>query len=173
MKTRISVFFGALISFTAVSSVARADWYMVGPREFKPENSTLVYGPLADGIKLSGGVADYLVAPIRLPAGSAMTSVFCQLYDAASAFDINVNFQEIQTDDNAGVISRSIFSFNSSGSTGHRKYADTTASGSAIIKTFDNAAAGGANRYYSYVLRVRLNGSSTTALKSCAIGYTP
>jgi hypothetical protein len=78
---------------------------------------------------------------------------------------------EVNTDANGGGSQRAILALNSSGTPGHLQYATNAVLGSGVIKSFDNSAPGGAQRFYSYVLNAYMDGTASTGIKGCAIQY--
>jgi hypothetical protein len=108
----------SLLAFS--SSTAYAGILMIGPYEFTPDSPTTNYWVLADGLKTSAtGVVN---AKINIPVGRTLEAVWCQLYDASTTFNINVNVTEVYTDDTAGTGSRTMLFFNSAGNPGHKKF---------------------------------------------------
>lgn len=152
------------------SGLAQAGYLMVGPHEFKPNETTagVTYGVYAQGAR--SNTAGYMTATLQIPVGSRIIAMWCQVYDK-SAKDINVNLSEVYTDANGGGGERPILALNSSGTPGHMQYATGTVNGSNVIRTFDNSAPSGANRFYSYILQAYLDGTASTGIKGCAIQY--
>jgi hypothetical protein len=149
-------------------AVSHADWLMVGPYQFRPRSSSASYGVYSQGAR--SGSAGYMTATLSIPLGRTVTGMWCQVYDTSSN-NINVNLAEVNTDANGGGSQRAILALNSSGTPGHTQYATTTIYGSAVIKSFDHSAPGGAQRFYSYVLNAYMDGTASTGIKGCAIQY--
>jgi hypothetical protein len=164
------IFAATMSVISLYPAVSHADWLMVGPYQFTPRLSSAQYGVYNTGARIDSGGAGYMTATLSIPLGRTVTGMWCQVYDNSSN-NINVNLAEVNTDANGSGAQRAILALNSSGTPGHTQYATTTTLGSAVIKSFDNSAPGGAQRFYSYTLNAYMDGTASTGIKGCAIQY--
>jgi hypothetical protein len=142
---------------------------MIGPHQFKPQASGAQYSVLAQGVQTN--TAGYVTAIVNLPIGSVITAMWCQAYDSSAAKNINVNLAEVNTDANGGGAQRAILAANTAGQPGHVQIATSQVFGNNVIRSFESAAPGGADRFYSYTLNAFLDGTTSTGMKGCAIQY--
>ena len=154
------------------SGLAHAGGFVViGPHQFKPENSTTKYSVLAQGVR--SDAPGYVVAPIvTIPVGSKIVAMWCQAYGSSSVKDINVNISEVTTLANGGGFERPFLALNTSGSAGHGQYASSAIIGDGTIKTFDQLGPNGTTRLFSYTLKALLDGTADTGFKGCVIQYS-
>jgi hypothetical protein len=150
---------------------AAADWLMIGPEDFR---SSLPITVWADGVASStANEPAWLFVPIRLPVGSTVNSLYCQVYDGSTGA-VRIELHERYSDDTASLGSRRMIDLFSaySANYGHQKIWTHTVTGSNVIRTWDNSAANNTNRYYSYYLSVYVPAHGYR-MKTCALSYSP
>lgn len=161
----------ALVAAVLAPVICHADWYMIGPRDFRPTTATTQLSFLSTGVRANA--SGYVYAKVDIPIGSTLVEFYCHAYDASTVKDINVNLFENTDDDfNSGGM-RPILATNTSGSAGHVKVRASGPSGNAVIKYWDDPSGTGNFRYYTYYIEAMLDGTASTGIKTCAISYNP
>ena len=108
----------ALAVAVLTPAICHADWYMIGPRDFRPTVATTQLSFLSTGVRANA--SGYVYAKVDIPIGSTLVEFFCHAYDASTANNINVNLFENTDDDLGPGGTRPILAANTSGSTSSR-----------------------------------------------------
>lgn len=169
------IILAGLFVFLAVNHEAHASWLMIGGYEFQALSSLQNAARTSNGMVLEyassgSGATGYLAAPIKLPKGSVISGIWCQIYDTSANRNVVVSVDELQTLDNQSSSSgqtRNILYMYSTGAPGHTKIATTSMVGEGSIKDWAGAPA----TYYSYAVTVTLGEAYKNAVKACAISY--
>ena len=158
-----------------------ADTYIVPSHEFKVENGYTTQFHRSSAWAYNYGSHAPLIASVRLPVGSWVKGLTCQLYDASPDFWVRVELLEVSHSDYETMAGSQIMtsvSSSKSGSTGPIKVSNSNLSTheiKGVIKyQFED-------NYYSYMLRYKPEGYTDGGDKceydcriyNCSIDYTP
>lgn len=169
----------ALAIVVGVCGSAHAtEWYMVGAREFRPVSSQQEWSTDRGRVYLEFAASEpWLYAPVRLPVGATVESLWCHVYDDSSDAWVSVvleHHEHFATWLSVGVGNVLRASSSRPEALGAQVVFDVSAESTyAVIKDWDLDLL--TTTYYTYYLRYVDNNAcgAECGIYSCAVGYQP